>query len=71
MHKNGSNDNSELIKERIGYKVINSQGLEMTCIEYKNSLNIIVEFKYPYYKTESCWSNFIKGKISEQNYSIL
>ena len=67
MYKNGSNDNSELIKERTGYKVINYQGLEMVCAEYKNSINIIVEFNNPYFKTKSCWSNFIKGKIRNPN----
>ena len=67
MHINGSNDNSELIKERTGCKTINSQGLEMTCTEYKNALNIIVEFENPYYKTKSCWSNFINGKIRNPN----
>lgn len=62
-HINGSNDNSELVKERTGYKIINTQGVEMTCIDYKNAMNIVVEFNNPYYKTSGCWSNFIKGKI--------
>jgi hypothetical protein len=67
MHKNGSTNNSELTKERTGCKVVNSQGLEMTCVKYINSTKVIVEFENPYYKTENCWCNFIKGKIRNPN----
>lgn len=53
----------ELKRIRTGYKTINTQGLVMTCVKYVNALNIVVEFDCPYYKTNSCWSSFIKGKI--------
>ena len=62
-HVNGSNNNSGLVKERTGCTVINNQGLEMTCVEYNNALNIVVEFKNPYYRVDSNWGNFTKGKI--------
>lgn len=64
---NGLTDNSELRKERTGFSIVNTQGLNMTCIEYINSQNIIVEFSNPYYKTNSYWGNFIKGKIRNPN----
>lgn len=54
-------------KKRTGRKIINTQGLIMTCVEYINSLNVVVEFDKPYYKTNSCWSNFTKGKIRNPN----
>lgn len=54
---------SSLAEKRIGHKVINTQGIEMECVNYINANNITVKFNEPSYLTNSCWSNFIKGKI--------
>lgn len=58
----------ELKEERVGYTVVNAQGLEMTCVEYNNAHDIMVEFKNPYYKIKSNWSNFIYKKIKNPYY---
>lgn len=54
--------------ERLGYTLINNQGLEISCTDYNNAHNITVEFKEPYYKVKSNWSNFIRGKIKNPYY---
>ena len=58
----------EIKKDRTGFTLINNQGLEATCIDYCNAHNIIIEFKEPYYKTKSNWSNFIRGKVKNPYY---
>lgn len=68
MYIKGSNNNSELVKERTKFKTINCQGLEMTCIEYNNAFDIIVEFENPYYKTKNNWGNFKNGNIKNPYY---
>lgn len=68
MYIKGSNNNSELVKERVGLKITNCQGLEMTCIEYNNAFDIIVEFKTPYYRVKNNWCNFKKGNIKNPYY---
>lgn len=52
-----------LAKERIGTVKLNNYGSEMKVIEYKNSLDIVVEFPKHGYKRRTDWSEFIKGKI--------
>lgn len=61
-------DKKDYRKDRIGYKVINVQGLEMTCVEYNNAMDITVQFDNPFYKVKNIWWNFIRGKI--KNYNI-
>lgn len=56
-------------KERLGAERINNQGCKMKCIEYKNSMNIMIEFQDEYkYVINSRWYHFDNGGILNPYY---
>ena len=48
--------------ERLGEKLFNTYNNQMTIVEYKNALNIVVEFTEGF-KIKTCYSNFKKGLV--------
>lgn len=53
--------------ERIGTVLSNISGQKMKCIDYKNSMNIDVEFLESGYIARNVqWNNFIRGKVKDK-----
>ena len=58
------------MKDRIDETNINNQGLKMTIIAYRNSLDIDVQFEDGTVIENRTYDNFLKGRIANPNYRI-
>lgn len=53
--------------ERVGTKIIASSGMEMTCIAYRRSDDIDVQFEDGSVVRKKTWASFCRGQISNPN----
>lgn len=57
--------------QRIGTIVENISGFKMKCVDYRNSIDIDVEFLESGYIAKNIqWNNFIRGKVKDKHINI-